>query len=103
MIALQIGDTKVSAKKYEIKALQRCGECDKAQDCKYLKFLHEKPYDASGVLLACKAFYTVFCELEERCRIPDDPEERARYHEESDAGKRPFLTPAMVTNAAHCV
>lgn len=101
MIALQIGDTKVSAKKYEIKALQRCGECDKAQYCKYLKYLHERPYDASGVLLACKAFYTVFCELEERCRVPfDNPDAMRRFHEETDVGKRPFLDPVLVTNGA---
>lgn len=75
-----------------------CQSCDKAADCDFLKLLFQKPYDASGVLLDCKAFYIVFCELEERCRIPDDPEEKKRYHEESDAGKRPYLAPAMVTN-----
>lgn len=85
-------------KKYEIKQPKRCQSCDNATDCAFLKLLFQKPYDVSGVLLDCKAFYIVFCELEERCRIPDDPEEKKRYHEESDAGKRPFLTPAMVTN-----
>lgn len=86
------------AKKYEIKQPKRCQSCEKAADCDFLKNLFQKPYDASCVLLDCKAFYIVFCELEERCRITDDPEEKKRYHEESDAGKRPFLTPAMVTN-----
>lgn len=38
----------MAAKKYEIKALQRCEGCDRAQDCEYLKLLHKKPYDASG-------------------------------------------------------
>lgn len=85
-------------KKYEIKQPKMCQSCDKAADCDFLKRLFQKPFDASGVLLDCKAFYTVFCKLEERCHIPDDPEEKKRYHEESDAGKRPFLTPAMVTN-----
>lgn len=85
-------------KKYEIKQPKRCQSCDNAADCDFLKLLFQKPYDASGALLDCKAFYIVFCELEERCRILDDPEEKKRYHEESDAGKRPFLTPAMVTN-----
>ena len=85
-------------KKYEIKQPKRCQSCDNAADCDFLKLLFQKPYDASGVLLDCKAFYIVFSELEERCRIPDDLEEEKRYHEESDAGKRPFLTPAMVTN-----
>ena len=85
-------------KKYEIKQPKRCQSCDNAADCDFLKLLFQKPYDVSGVLLDCKAFYIVFCELEERCCIPDDPEEKKRYHEESDAGKRPFLTPAMVTN-----
>ena len=85
-------------KKYEIKQPKMCDSCDKAADCDFLKRLFQKPYDASGVLLDCKAFYIVFCELEERCRIPDDPEEEKRYHEESDAGNRPYLTPAMITN-----
>lgn len=85
-------------RKYEIKQPKMCQTCDKAADCDFLKLLFQKPYDASGVLLDCKAFYIVFCELEERGCIPDDPEEKKRYHEESDAGKRPFLTPAIVTN-----
>ena len=88
------------AKKYEIKQPKRCQSCEKAADCYFLKNLFQKPYDASCVLLDCKAFYIVFCELEERCRIPDDPEEKKRYHEESDAGLRPYLDPAMVTNGA---
>ncbi len=86
-------------KKYEIKQPKMCDSCDKAADCDYLKRLFQKPYDASGVLLDCKAFYIVFCELEERCRVPfGDPEKMKQYHEESDAGERPFLTHAMVTN-----
>lgn len=85
-------------KKYEIKQPKRCQSCDKAAGCESLKLLFQKPFEASGVLLDCKAFYIVFCELEERCRIPDAPEEKKRYHEESDAGMRPYLTPAMVTN-----
>ena len=92
--------SKKQPKKYEIKQPKRCQSCDKAADCDFLKLLFQKPYDASGVLLDCKAFYIVFCELEERCRIPDDPEEKKRYHEESDAGLRPYLDPAMVTNGA---
>ena len=90
--------SKKQPKKYEIKQPKKCQSCDNAADCDFLKRLFQKPYDISGVLLDCKAFYIVFCELEERCRIPADPEEKKRYHEESDAGKRPFLTPAMVTN-----
>ncbi len=86
------------ARKHEIEQPKKCQNCDSAGDCEFLKLLFQKPFDASGVLLDCKAFYIVFCELEERCRIPDDPEEKKQYHEESDAGKRPFLTPAMVTN-----
>ena len=85
-------------KKFKIPQPKRCQSCDKAADCEFLKLLYQKPNDASGVLLDCKTFYIVFCELEDRCRIPDDPEEEKRYHEESDAGKRPYLTPAMVTN-----
>lgn len=87
-------------RRFEIRQPKRCQSCEKAADCDFLKLLFQKPYDASGVLLDCKAFYIVFCELEERCRIPDDPEEKKRYHEESDSGLRPYLDPAMVTNGA---
>ena len=91
--------SKKQPKKYEIKQPKRCQSCDKAVDCNFLKLLFQKPYDASGVLLDCKAFYIVFCELEERCRVPfGDLEKMKQYHEETDAGNRPFLTPAMVTN-----
>ena len=85
-------------KKYEIKQPKKCQSCDNAADCEFPKLLFQKPYDASGVLLDCKAFYIVFCALEKRCRIPHDPEEEKRYHEEADAGRHPYLTPAMVTN-----
>lgn len=91
--------SKMTPRKYEIKEPRKCKSCDKASDCEYLKLLFQKPFDASGVLLDCKAFYIVFCELEERCRVPfGDPEKMKRYHEETDTGKRLFLTPAMVTN-----
>lgn len=87
------------SKKYRIKQPEICQKCAKVADCKFLKQLFQKPYDASDVLLDCKAFYIVFCKLEERCRIPfGDSEKMKQYHEESDAGERPFLTPAMVTN-----
>ena len=86
-------------KNHQIKQPEKCKNCYKATDCEFLKSLLHIPFDASGVVLDCKAFYTVFCELEERCRVPfDDPEKMKQYHEESDAGKRPFLTPTMVTN-----
>lgn len=61
--------------------------------------MFQKPYDASGVILDCKAFYIVFCELEERCRIPfGNLKKMKQYHEETDAGQRPYLTSAMITN-----
>ena len=86
-------------KKFEIKQPQKCQTCDKADDCEFLKLLLQKPFDASGVLLDCKSFYTVFCELEERCRIPHgDPEEMQHFEDDFLTGKRPFLIPAMVTN-----
>lgn len=87
------------AKKFEIKQPNRCQSCRKAPDCEFLRRQFQKPFDASGVLLDCKAFYIVFCELEERCRVPfDDSGMMKLYYEESDAGKRPYLIPAMVTN-----
>lgn len=91
--------SKKVPKKFEIKQPQKCQACDKADDCEFLKLLFQKPFDASGVLLDCKAFYTVFCELEERCRIPHgDPEEMQHFEDDYLTGKRPFLIPAMVTN-----
>lgn len=86
-------------KKYEIKKPSKCHSCDMVSDCEYLKLLFQKPFDATGIILDCKAFYIVFCELEERDRIPlGNPEKMKQYHEETDAGRRPYLTPAMVTN-----
>ena len=86
-------------KKYEIKKPEKCQSCDKADQCDFLTRLFQKPFDAIGVLLDCKAFYFVFCDLEERCKIPfNDPEKLRQYDEETEAGKRPFLTPALVTN-----
>ncbi len=86
-------------RKYVIEYPKKCQKCDKASDCEFLKPLFQKPFDASGVLLDCKAFYTVFCELEERCRIPHvDPEKMQQYEDDYLAGERPYLTPAMVTN-----
>ena len=86
-------------KKYRIIQPNVCQDCVKKPECDFLKHLYQNPFDASGVLLDCKAFYIVFCELEKRCRIPfGDTEKMKQYHEESDAGERPFLTPAMVTN-----
>lgn len=85
--------------KHEIKQPKKCSNCTKAADCEFLKLLFQKSFDVNSVLLDCKAFYTVFCELEERCRIPfENPEKMKEYHEETNTEKRPFLTPAMITN-----
>ena len=85
--------------KHEINQPTKCQSCDKKANCEFLKLLYQKPFDVSSVLLDCKAFYTVFCELEECCRVTfGDPEKMKQYHEETEAGKRPFLTSAMVTN-----
>jgi hypothetical protein len=86
-------------KKYRIKPSEKCQSCEKAADCEQLKQLYQKPFDASAILVDCNAFYIVFCELEERCRIPfGDSEKMKQYHKDLEAGKRPFLDPAMVTN-----
>lgn len=85
--------------KYRIKKPKKCQVCNKSTNCEYLNNLYQKPYDASGIILDCKAFYIVFCELEERCRIPfGDSDKMKKYHEEANVGKRPFLNPVMVTN-----
>ena len=87
------------SKKFVIKQPHKCQSCDKSSTCDYLRRLYQKPFDASGVMLDCKAFYAVFCELEERCRIPhDDLEKLQQYEDDYLTGKRPYLTPAMVTN-----
>lgn len=91
--------SKKAPQKYEMKQPSTCQSCNKSDDCEILKRLIQKPLDASGVLLDCKAFYLVFCELEERCRIPHgDPEKMQQYEDDYLTGKRPYLTPAMVTN-----
>ena len=91
--------SKKRPKKYEIKKPAKCDSCDKADNCDFLKRLFQAPFDASGVILDCKAFYIVFCELEERCHVPyDELEKEQQYDEECEAGKHPLLTPAMVTN-----
>ena len=91
-------------KKYEIKKPNKCNSCDKAVDCEYLKLLLQKPFDASGIILDCKAFYIVFCELEERCHVPfEDPEKMRLYLDELEAGSQPYLTPAVVTNGVLAV
>ena len=60
----------------------------------YIEHLHDE-----GILLDCKAFYFVFCDLEERCRIPwNDPEKMLKFDKDNKEGKRPFLVPALVTN-----
>lgn len=91
--------SKKKSPKYEIKQSKKCKKCDKTENCEFLKQLFRKPFDAGGVLLDCKAFYIVFCELEERCRIPFGNAEKMKlYHKDAKAGKISFLTPAMVTN-----
>lgn len=89
----------MSHKEYQIVSPKKCSRCDKIQDCEFQKLLHQKPFDPNGVILDCRTFYIVFCELEERCHIPyGDAEKLKQYYEEKEAGKRPFLTPTMVTN-----
>ncbi len=76
-------------RKYETQKPQKCQNCDKASNCETLR---QMSYDASGILLDCKEFYIVFCELEERCRVPfDDQDAMDRDNEEYLAGKKPFL------------
>lgn len=90
---------KKRIKQYRIKEPEKCLNCDKKDDCVFLEKLHQKPFDASGVILDCKSFYTVFCMLENQYRIPfGDAEKMKQYHKESDTGKRPFIIPALVTN-----
>lgn len=91
--------TKKLSKKYEIKKPKKCKNCTNTSDCEFLKMLSQKPFDVSGTLLDCKAFYTVFCELEERCCIStEDKEKKIRYYEDLEEGNPLFLIPAMVTN-----
>ena len=60
----------------------------------YIERLHD-----DGILVNCKAFYYVFCDLEKQCSIPwNDPERMKKYYEEYKKGNRPNLAPALVTN-----
>ena len=87
------------SRKYQITKPKKCLRCNKVAECDALKSMFQKPFDVSRILLDCKAFYIVFCELEERCRVPfGDPEQMKLYHEETESGKRPYLVPAMVIN-----
>ena len=87
------------SRKYQIKMPKKCLRCNKAAECDALKSMFQKTFDVSRILLDCKAFYIVFCELEERCRVPfGDSEKMKLYHEETESGKRPYLVPAMVIN-----
>lgn len=81
---------------------------DKAYEIKILEDFDDYPQDDEscvyrshddGILLDCKAFYFVFCDLEERCRIPwDNPVKMQKYDEDYKAKKQPYLVPALVTN-----
>ena len=87
-----------------IKPSKKCQSCDKSDDCEFLKHLFQKPYDASGVILDCKAFYYVFCDLEERCCVHiKDSEKKRQYYIDLEEGKQPFLDPAMITNGVLAV
>ncbi len=83
-------------RKNEMQKPQKCRSCDKVSNCEILRLM---PFDASGILLDCKAFYIVFCDLEERCRVPFGDQE-AMDHDNANylAGKKPFLQSALVTN-----
>ncbi len=86
-------------RKYQIKKPKKCLKCSKASECDALKFMFQKPFDVSHILLDCKAFYIVFCELEERCCVPfKDQEKMKQYRTLTETGKRPYLVPAMVIN-----
>ncbi len=83
---------------------RKCYDCDKATNCIFLQKIEEKPYDVSGIILDCKAFYTVFCELERRiCGSFEYPDDMSEYHEQKDLENRPYLTPAMITNGVLAV
>lgn len=87
------------SKKYTIKIPSKCQKCDKKDNCEFVKTILKKPFDITGILINCKAFYSVFCELEKRCRVPfHNPEEMEKYRKKTDEDKEAFLTPAMVTN-----
>ena len=87
------------SKKYEIKQPKKCQSCEKASNCEFLKTLHQKPFDARGILLNSKAFYAVFYELEKCYCTPFDNDERIQqYREKLNAGNHLYLDPALVTN-----
>lgn len=95
---------EILLKQYEIRPLERCEKCDRVVECDYIRTLHQYPFDVGDILLDCKAFYIVFRELEERCRIPfGDVEKMRQYGEEVDRGGHPFLDPVMVVDGSLAV
>lgn len=80
-------------RKYKITYPDKCINCNNKDTCSF------NEVTAHGILLDCKAFYLVFCELEERCYVPfDNPEKMELHIDQYLAGKNDFLHPALVTN-----
>ena len=82
-------------KRYHYKLPQKCVDCSKAAECDFVKHFNDKPYDISGVILGCNAFFSVFTELEARHRSSIED-----LGIENDEENTPFLVPAMITNGA---
>lgn len=79
------------AKEFQRQYYTKCQACKDKDKCGW----HE--VTENGIILDCKAFYYVFCDLENKDRNPvGDPEEMRKFHKEAE--KRVFVTPALVTN-----
>ncbi len=87
-------------RKYVIKDPDQCKTCNKASNCLFLQQLHQKPFDETGIILNCKAFYSVFRMLRDRDNAysSDDSEEDRPVLKKGNDGICLDLTPAMITN-----
>lgn len=87
-------------KKYIIKEPKQCKTCNQASDCLFLQQLHQKPFDTTGIIINCKAFYSVFCMLKDmdNSSLSEDSEGDRTFHETGEKGICLYLPPAMITN-----
>jgi aspartate/glutamate racemase len=78
-------------KNFHIERPEKCRACQKAEECCL------ESVTAEGILLCCKSFYYVFCELDKKCRVPFDKVDKMQHYIDNPEDK-PFLDPALVTN-----
>jgi hypothetical protein len=78
-------------KKFHYERLEKCRACQRVEECR------PESVTAEGILLCCKSFYYVFCELDKKCRIPFDKVDKMQHYIDNPEDK-PFLDPVLLTN-----